>query len=186
MTATLITPPLVEPVSLTDMKAFLKLDHDAEDDLLRAFISTARVHLEHMTSRHFISQTWRVTLDRPLGPIFSLSMQPVAQIISASILSAKGELQLLSADCFSIYQKSDPATIVNLAGVLLAESQRLQLELETGFGPAAEDVPDPLTQAIRLVAAAWYERRVIADPSQLPDLFSEIRPLVSPYRAVHL
>ena len=168
------------------MKAFLKLDHDTEDDLLRAFISSARVHLEHMTGRHFISQTWRVLLEGPLQERFRLPLQPVTEITSAAILSDEGDLLALASESFSIYQQSDPAIVANKGGLVLPAGQRLQLDVETGFGPAVEDVPGPLKQALKIIVAEWHERRLIADPAQLPSLAKAVQPLIQPYCTMRL
>ncbi len=186
MTANLLSPPMVEPVSLADIKAFLKLDSDAEDDLLRAFISSARVHLEHLTGRQFITQTWRVLLDGDLGRRISLPIQPVSNIVSAAILSEDGDLLSLATESFALYQSHNPALIVNPGGMLLTAGQRLQLDLETGYGPSDEDVPMPLKQALKMIVAEWYERRLIADPTQLPTLAKALQPLVNPYKTIRL
>ncbi|WP_180966887.1 head-tail connector protein [Cohaesibacter celericrescens] len=186
MTANLLSPPMVEPVSLADIKAFLKLDSDAEDDLLRAFISSARVHLEHLTGRQFITQTWRVLLDGDLGRRISLPLQPVSNIVSAAILSEDGDLLSLATESFALYQSHNPALIVNSGGMLLTAGQRLQLDLETGYGPSDEDVPMPLKQALKMIVAEWYERRLIADPTQLPTLAKALQPLVNPYKTIRL
>ena len=64
MTAALITPPALEPVSLADAKAHLRLDTDDDDQLVTAAIVAARVHVEALTRRLLIEQGWRVYLDR--------------------------------------------------------------------------------------------------------------------------
>ena len=64
MTAALITGPALEPVSLADVKAHLRVDTDDEDALLTAAIVSARVHVEAVTRRVLIEQSWRVYLDR--------------------------------------------------------------------------------------------------------------------------
>ncbi len=63
MTAALITGPALEPVSLADVKAHLRVDTDDEDALLIAAIVSARVHVEAVTRRVLIEQSWRVYLD---------------------------------------------------------------------------------------------------------------------------
>ena len=63
---------------------------------------------------------------------------------------------------------------------------RLQLDVETGFGATPEDVPAPLLQAVRMIAAEWYERRLIADPASLPSLLKALAPLIAPYRSIRL
>ncbi|WP_316858037.1 phage head-tail connector protein [uncultured Cohaesibacter sp.] len=186
MTTTLLTPPALEPVSLAEIKAYLKLDIDKEDDLLRAFLTAARVHLEHLTGHHFITQTWRLLLEGPLGETFRLPLQPVTDIVAAAVVDIEANITSLDVTGLSIFQAQDPAILANIDGFLLASNQRLQLDVETGFGPAAEDVPEPLRLAIKMVVAEWYERRLIADPSQLPTLAKSLQPLIGSYRSLRL
>nr|WP_319389700.1 phage head-tail connector protein [uncultured Cohaesibacter sp.] len=182
----LLTAPQVEPVSLADIRAYLKIDQDAEDDLLRAFLSAARVHLEHMTGHHLVSQTWRVLLEGPLGETFRLPLQPVAELLTLSVIEADGTATELDVSGLSIFQTDNPATLANLDGFLLSGKQRLQIDVETGFGPTAEDVPEPLRLAMKMIVAEWYERRLIADPSLIPALAGALRPLLAPYRNLRL
>ncbi|SNY92798.1 phage conserved hypothetical protein, phiE125 gp8 family [Cohaesibacter sp. ES.047] len=186
MSLSLLSPPLVEPVSLAETKAFMKIEQDHDDDLLRAFVSAARVHLEHLTGQRFITQSWRLLLEGPLPDRIILPVQPVSSILEAAILNDTGDLIGLGSQSFAIYQRDCPATLSNLNGLLLTTGQRLQLDLEVGFGPTAEDVPSPLRHAMKLVVAEWYERRLIADPSRLPSLAAALQPLIGPYKSVRL
>ncbi len=63
MTAALITGPALEPVSLDDAKAHLRLDTDDDDTLVMTIITAARLHVEAATRRVLIEQSWRVYLD---------------------------------------------------------------------------------------------------------------------------
>src|SRR5579872_3816685 len=64
------TPPVVEPVSLEQAKAFCVIDQSftLDDDLINGFISLARLEAEKYTRRAFFNQQWRLSLDR--FPIF--------------------------------------------------------------------------------------------------------------------
>ena len=46
MTLQLVTPPAVEPVTLSDAKAFLRIGTGHEDDLISQFIASARMRVE--------------------------------------------------------------------------------------------------------------------------------------------
>ena len=49
--------PETEPVSLDDAKAHLRIDHDADDDVIARLISVARMMAEEYTGRAFIRRT---------------------------------------------------------------------------------------------------------------------------------
>lgn len=65
MQVKLITPPTIEPVALNDVKLHLRIDVDAvdEDEYLEALITVARNHVEDVTGRALLTQTWDYFLD---------------------------------------------------------------------------------------------------------------------------
>ncbi|MEO0671340.1 MAG: head-tail connector protein, partial [Pseudomonadota bacterium] len=56
-----LTAPASEPVTRDEAKAFLRLEHDAEDAFIDSLIKTSRLHIEAALSLALITQTWRVT-----------------------------------------------------------------------------------------------------------------------------
>ena len=63
MPLNLITPPAVEPVTLADAKAHLKVDTTDDDALITALITAARARAEWHTGRALITQSWTLWLD---------------------------------------------------------------------------------------------------------------------------
>ena len=63
MISYLLAGPAGEPVSLAEAKAFLRLDSDAEDGLLATLIAAARLHIESVSGKALLRQTWRLVLD---------------------------------------------------------------------------------------------------------------------------
>ena len=55
--------PDVEPVTLADAKAALRIDHSSEDDLISSLIRAAREEVEATTGLAMIDQDWRLVLD---------------------------------------------------------------------------------------------------------------------------
>ncbi len=65
MALILISPPAVEPVSLSELKEFLKVDPDdtSQDNVLATLGMAARSWCEVFTARRFVQQTWRLYMD---------------------------------------------------------------------------------------------------------------------------
>jgi uncharacterized phiE125 gp8 family phage protein len=63
MSSILLTAPAVEPISLAEAKAFLRVEHDDDDDVIAALIAGARIYVEAQTRRALITQSWRLTRD---------------------------------------------------------------------------------------------------------------------------
>lgn len=63
-----VTPPAIEPVTLDEAKAHLRVDINAEDSLITRLISDAREWVERFLRRSLITQTWALYLDAfPVG-----------------------------------------------------------------------------------------------------------------------
>lgn len=64
-----LTPPSVEPITLTQAKAYMRVDFPDDDQLIADLISRARSLCEVVTGRAFASQQIQeiFAIDRPLG-----------------------------------------------------------------------------------------------------------------------
>jgi hypothetical protein len=60
----LVTPPASEPLSLTEAKAHLRIEHTLDDTYLTTLITAARQYVEQIAWRGLLTQTWELTLDR--------------------------------------------------------------------------------------------------------------------------
>lgn len=60
-----VIPPIIEPVSLAELKLHLRLDDDdsTEDALLNSILVAVREHVEGITRRALLTQTWDFCLD---------------------------------------------------------------------------------------------------------------------------
>ncbi len=83
MTMTLIKPPALEPVTLAEVRQFLRLDDDSEDTLLTGLIKAARETLEVQTGLALINQTLRLYLDSwPTSGVVRIAKYPVRYVIA--------------------------------------------------------------------------------------------------------
>jgi uncharacterized phiE125 gp8 family phage protein len=61
-TLSLVTAPLVEPVTLAEAKRHLRVEVDDDDDLIQSHLEAARERAELETGRQFITATWALWL----------------------------------------------------------------------------------------------------------------------------
>lgn len=191
MTATLLTGPALEPVSLNDAKAHLRVDHDDDDALLTAAIVSARVHVEAATRRVLIEQTWRIHLDRwPRTRILRLAVAPLISVDVVRIRDAEGGSSTVDAGEYEVDTAAVPGRLV-LAASAPAPVGRvvnaIEIDVTAGYGPSSLDVPSPLRHAVMMLVAHWYEHRGAVGH----DLAGETLPLgfaalVAPYRILSL
>src|SRR5690606_9395964 len=103
MTTALISGPAIEPVSLADVKANLKVDHGDDDGLLLAAIASARFHVEAATRRVLIEQHWRVYRDAwPRKRIVALPVAPLLSVDAVTIYDQNGDPVLVDPDDYEV------------------------------------------------------------------------------------
>jgi uncharacterized phiE125 gp8 family phage protein len=191
MSAILLTPPALEPVSLADAKLFLKVEHADDDDLIAALIAAARVQVEAQTRRALIEQSWRLTRDVwPAGGRLPMLPAPVVEVTAIRVFDADGALHALDVEEFEIDTVSAPAVLAFSRGAPRAPGRLaagIEIDIVAGYGDAAEDVPEPLRQAIRMLAAHWYENRgLIAASGEVASMPSSVASLIAPFRVLSL
>lgn len=136
MTSYLIAGPGDEPVSLAEAKAFCRIDGTDEDALVSALIAAARLHVESITGRALLTQTWRLVLQSVSGLVVPLPVVPASELIDAP----------------------DGAVLQGDSLLLAAETDQLSVDYTAGYGDAG-DVPQDLKQAVLTLVAYWYEHR---------------------------
>jgi uncharacterized phiE125 gp8 family phage protein len=191
MSSILLTPPAVEPISLADAKAFLRIDHADDDAVIAALIASARSQVEAGTRRALIAQTWRLLRDRwPADGRIAVLPAPFIALLAARVFDAEGAAQPIDPGAFAADTAAAPATLAFAPGALPAPGKRvggIEIDVSVGYGAAAADVPAPLVQAIRLLVAHWYENRgLIAVGRVVAVVPAAIAALIAPYRVLSL
>lgn len=135
MKATLTVPPATEPLTLSEAKLHLRVDHDLEDTLIEALIVTAREEAEFRTGQRLITQTWTVTATHATEVSLD-GLTPLRSITSDGMSFA------VSADLPAILTVDGPGTVT----------------IECGFGTPAQ-VPASIKQWLLIRIGTLYEHR---------------------------
>ncbi len=168
MTITLLTPPALEPVTLADMRQFLRLDSDREDSLLTGLIKAARETLEQQAGLALINQTWRLYADHwPRHGLITICKYPVRSIVSATAYAEDGTPVVVAAQDVRLDEAARPARLY-LAAQSTNPLSGLEVDFVAGFGETGTDVPDALRHAIMTLVAHWYEFRGVYVAAQQP------------------
>lgn len=191
MISYLLAGPAEEPVSLAEARAFLRLDDTAEDGLVTTLIAAARLHVESLTGRALVNQSWRLVLDAwPDLPVLTLPVSPLVSLVAITAFDADGDEHALSLSQFQLEGGVTPARLLLPASIagMPAMRERLGLEIDyvAGYGTAA-DVPADLKRALLALVAHWFEHRdalvVAGSGAVIPAGFDR---MVAPYRQVRL
>lgn len=177
--------PAVEPVTLTEAKAQLRIDHVSEDELVNGLIRAARQEVERATGQALIDQTWRLVLDDwPEWDVVCLRRTPVGAIVSVTVFDADGAGSVLAPENYQLDALSQPARLH--LGERPAAGRALngiEIDFSAGYGEAGTQVPDLLRRAIVMLVAHWYEFRAHFSAAEQPvSLPAGYERLISTFR----
>ena len=93
MSAFLVAGPTIEPVSIADIRDWLKIDTSEEDTLLTTLVATARAALERHVRRAFVSQTWRfIYASTATDGAMRLPLAPLLSVVELRVYDGAGAI----------------------------------------------------------------------------------------------
>jgi len=181
-----IIPPASEPISLAEAKLFLRVDHNAEDDLITTFVVAAREAVEAACGRALIKRRVREKLDiwrRDAVGGAMLGLGPVTHVEAVRLLADNGSQSVIDPERYRLEGDRDRPRLVFASGVpaTLRSVGGIEIEYDAGFADTAEDLPIALRVATMQIVSTLYETR-LADVG-VPET---ARALIRPYAAVRL
>ncbi len=177
-----LTSPVIEPVSLTQAKLFLRVDHEDENDLILNMITSARLQIENYCGVSLITRQRRVSFDIMRPKDIVINHYPLREVNTVRLIDESGEDTILTADQYSVNLRARPAYLHVETPYNIATNQSLSVDFIAGYGPSESDVPAPFTQAILLLTAQLYERGNMP-PTDIPLM---VQALLMPYRGLRL
>lgn len=163
----LITAPSAEPVTLTDAKLHLRVDHSDDDTLIASLITAARQQAEHRTGRRFGVQTWQRAYDA--FPAWSLMLPdpPVIEIVSIKYDDQDGAEQTLAPADYRLRPHSEPGVVLPVKAWPTAAAEPGAVRVTYRCGVDATDARWQSLRAWMLLAiGTWYAQREAAGPVQ--------------------
>ncbi len=98
----LVTAPALEPVTLDEAKAHLKIDVSDDDALITTLIAAARARAEWHTGRAFVTQGWRLWLDAwPCEPV-EIPLPPLQSVSAVTVYARDDSAAVLDASAYQI------------------------------------------------------------------------------------
>lgn len=176
------TPPAVEPVLLADAKLWGKIDTTADDAIVTSLITAARDYAEDYTGRAFITQSYRLTLDRFPGivgsspsvyaayrdwPIFwdliRFPKPPLISVDSVQYVDTAGNVDVVDPSIYQADTDAEPGRLRPAYGqiwpVPRAQLAAVQIVYTCGYGTTQAAVPAGIQTAIKMLVETWYTNR---------------------------
>lgn len=190
MVMTRLLAPAVEPVTLSEAKAHLRVTSTNEDELISNLIASAREEVEAATSIALITQDWRLYIDHwPASGVVRLTKHPVQQVNQVTVYNAQGTPTSSVPSAVQLDRVSRPARFArpNAISNPTAEMNGIEIDFRVGFGNTGVDVPDGLKRAILLLVAFWFEHRGTGETSgQLASWPDGYERIINRYRSMEL
>jgi uncharacterized phiE125 gp8 family phage protein len=138
-------------------------DDGLQDAVLEAALRAALAAIEGRTGKALYARSFLWALDawRDLSRQ-GLPLAPVSAIQSLTIVDRFGVETLTDAEAYVLVQDTHRPALVS-TGFLLPQipvAGRAEILFDAGFGSAWADIPADLRQAVLMLAADYYERRL--------------------------
>ena len=158
------TPPVAEPVSLTEAKAHLRVLHATEDALVTRLVKAVREHVEDRLGRSLVTQGWTLWLPRfPPAGVIELPRPPLVSVTSIKSIDPDGVEQTLSPDVYGVYPEGMVGWVQRRRGqawpATAIDPKAVEIAYVAGYGGSEAAVPEAARSAILLLVEHLYHNR---------------------------
>jgi uncharacterized phiE125 gp8 family phage protein len=175
-----------EPVSLSEAKAFLRLDRDDEDAVVATCLKAARQAVEAETGLVLTERRVRIAFEAdPASESLAIRRRPLRAVLEATGYDGRGAAVTLDPATFRLKAQPFGADLLLPPGLAGRAPNGVELDLRAGL--KVEEVPEALKLAILRLAAVGYETRGAVGPALQPAFLPPlVRALIAPFRAPRL
>lgn len=191
MGLTLVTPPAVEPITLEEAKAHLRVTGSTDDAVITALISAARAYVDGPTGylqRAVVQQSWRWTLPA-LCRYQHIPLPSLIDVVSVRYLDSDATEQTIDPDSYIILTDREPGVVIfDSIPVAACRPDAFRITFTAGYSstdsPAdyAAAVPPPIKHAMLLLVGHWFENREGTFGGSMTELPMGVNALLAPYR----
>ena len=165
------TSPAVEPVTVAEAKAHLRVDVSDDDTYIGTLITAGREWCEQYLDRTLVHTQWVMRFDSfpPDGtqdielPRPPMSMAGTTTAVSLTFTSETGGTQAYSTNSFRVDRNATPGAVKTLYGQTwpphLMDDNAVSVTWWAGYGSAGSSVPAAVRHAILMLVGHWYENR---------------------------
>ena len=159
------TPPAVEPVSVSEAKAHLRVDISDDDSYISTLITAAREWCEQYLDRTLINTQWTMRLDSfpyeielPRPPI---ATSGTATTVAVTYTLGDDSTATLSASQYRVDRSATPGVVRQLrAGTWpanLDDQNAVTVTWWAGYGTSGASVPAAIRHAMLMLVGHWYD-----------------------------
>ena len=165
------TAPAVEPVTVADAKAHLRVDTSDDDTYVGTLVTAAREWVEAYLDRTLVNTQWRLRLERfptdsqypialPRPPVVSSG---TATAVTITYTAETGGTATLSTAQFRVQRFETPGRVTTVYGgtwpASMEDNDAVVVTWWAGYGATGSSVPAAIRHAILMLVGYWYENR---------------------------
>lgn len=187
----LVTPPTSVALSDSEFESHARATGQPIEQL-SPYVLAATSHLEVVSNRRFLTQTWRMYLDYfPATGVITIPYSPLVSVTHIKYTDSSGVQHTFASSNYGVSTARTPGQIVleyqkDWPTETLRHTDPIEIEFVCGWATPAL-VPPPIKQAIRMLASHYYEHReavtigtaAAVDEAELPLAASA---LIAPWR----
>lgn len=175
-----------EPVSLAEVKGFLRLERNDEDAIVTRCLKAAREAVEAQTSLVLTERRVRLAFEAEPGQTrLAVHRRPLGAVLGAIGYDEAGTAAPLAPAAFTLEPQPFGTWLHLPPGLASQAPNGVEVEVRAGEPPAA--VPEALKLAIVRLAGAAFETRGAVGPAFQPAFMPPLaRALIAPFRAPRL
>lgn len=144
-------------LSLDAAKAHLRVEHDADDDLITALISAAQAHAEHEMGRVLCESTWEWCLQGPLEDVANVPVAPCASCAGVAVDGVNVDISTYTFTASGAHAGESPLLATLTPGADFPTGDAVTVTVTAGW-PDGE-VPAAITQWMLVRIGTLYEQR---------------------------
>ena len=165
------TAPAVEPVTLAEAKAHLRVDTATDDAYIGSLITAAREWCEQYLDRTLVHTQWVMRFDKfpPDGTHdIELPRPPMATAgtttaVALTFTFENGTTSTYSTASYRVDRDGVPGTVKTLYGQTwpphLQDDNAISVTWWGGYGASGTSVPAAIRHAMLMLVGFWYEHR---------------------------
>ena len=155
--------PAEEPVTLTEVKNWLRVDHSVDDTLITSLITSARKFGEKFCNRIFVNTSFDCffsSLDSSACELYSYIQIRRAPLVSISSIETYNSGSYSATTDYLLKQTNGFSRVVFNNGLTYeyTTAYPIKISVISGYGTAT-DVPEDIKTALKAHIAFMYENR---------------------------
>ncbi|OJW50567.1 MAG: hypothetical protein BGO67_05695 [Alphaproteobacteria bacterium 41-28] len=159
------TPPIQEPLTLEEVKTYLRVSSDQEEEYLSSLITSARAYVENVTGRALLKQQWLMQIKPPYP-----RASPLIKCERENLEIDLPYPPLLEVESVKTGMQEIPFMIEENKALLPSSfwNKEITMTYWAGYGQTPDSLPPDLKLAVLMATRFFYDHQKVDLPLLRP------------------